>query len=276
MSLPYYKRYPRDFFEGTIGMSFEAKGAYGLVLDIIYMRDGELPDDARYVAGLLGCSVRMWNKIKNELVELGKLSCVDGVISNFRADYLCEERRTYRDKQAENRTRPNKNNTVKSPAIDIARDYTEPEPEEPTANAVVSPPPEKPKRKAAPRGASRKCRLPEGWAPSAANYAYASKHNLTREEINHEADQFRSDAIAKGKLFIDWHAAFGTWLGNTAKWKRERSAKATAGTHTAGKSGGGGLVAAGLRRVSEARGYGEPVSEGRGMGANYVIDREAS
>ncbi|MBC8717497.1 hypothetical protein [Ochrobactrum sp. Marseille-Q0166] len=42
------KPYPRDFIEGTIGMSFELKAAYRLVLDLIYMQGGNLPDDARY------------------------------------------------------------------------------------------------------------------------------------------------------------------------------------------------------------------------------------
>lgn len=41
--LPYYKAYPRDFIEGTVGMSFELKGAYRLVLDLIYLRSGNCP-----------------------------------------------------------------------------------------------------------------------------------------------------------------------------------------------------------------------------------------
>ena len=36
-------------------MTFELKGAYRLVLDLIYMQDGQLPDDARYIwAACLG------------------------------------------------------------------------------------------------------------------------------------------------------------------------------------------------------------------------------
>ena len=54
--LPYYKAYPRDFIEGTVGMSFELKAAYRLVLDLVYMQGGDLPDNSRYIAGLLGCS----------------------------------------------------------------------------------------------------------------------------------------------------------------------------------------------------------------------------
>jgi len=130
MSLPYYKRFPRDFLEGIIGLSFEEKGAYGIVLDLIYMRDGSLPDDPRYIAGQLGCSVRMWSKIKLSLVEKGKLSIHDGVISNFRANYLLEETKKYQDKQSENRTNGNKNKEIKKPPNNHSRDYKEPDKEE--------------------------------------------------------------------------------------------------------------------------------------------------
>jgi uncharacterized protein YdaU (DUF1376 family) len=278
MSLPYYKRFPRDFFEGTIGMSFEVKCAYGLVLDMIYMRDGQLPDDARYIAGMLGCSVRKWNSILSELVEAGKLQRENGIISNLRADYLVEERRTYRDKKAENRSRPNKNSDVEKRSRSSARVKPEPEPEVSNSDELDlgDTPPEQPKRKAAPRGAARKCQIPDNWAPNTVSYAYGSKRGLTPEEMNHEADQFRNDAVAKQKRFIDWQAAFRTWLGNSAKWKAERAARSNNRPNTAGQPRSGGLVAAGLRDIGQSRSHGEPVSEGRGMGAGYVIDREAS
>jgi len=71
--LPYYKAYPRDFIEGTIGMPFEIKCAYRVVLDIIYMQGGKLPDDARYISGVLGCSIRKWKSIRQSLLDLDKL-----------------------------------------------------------------------------------------------------------------------------------------------------------------------------------------------------------
>lgn len=79
--LPYYKAYPRDFIEGTIGMPGEIKCAYRLVLDLIYMQGGKLPDDARYVAGLLGYSVRKWNQIRSALIDAGKIAASDGGIT---------------------------------------------------------------------------------------------------------------------------------------------------------------------------------------------------
>lgn len=138
MSLPYYKRFPRSFFEGTIGMSFEVRAAYGLVLDMIYMSDGRLPDDPRYISGLLGCSVRKWNSIRSELIERGKLQCENGIISNFRADYLCEEQRKYQEKQSENRSKANKNSDLKSPPSPPKSDHKEEEEEKEIDKSISS------------------------------------------------------------------------------------------------------------------------------------------
>lgn len=113
--LPYYKAYPRDFIEGTIGWSFELKGAYRLILDLIYMQGGRLPDDAKYISGLLGCSQRKWGVLREQLIESGKITLSEGYLSNHRAIIELKTLRRFRDNQAINRSRPNKNNDLQSP-----------------------------------------------------------------------------------------------------------------------------------------------------------------
>jgi len=127
-ALPYYPRYPRDFFEGTAGMSLEEKGAYGLVLDLIYMMGARgLPDDPQYIAGQLGTSVRKWNSLRKSLIERGKLHSKDGIISNKRADKVKIKQRSYQDNQAENARGSNKNNTLVEPSrTDREEPKTEP------------------------------------------------------------------------------------------------------------------------------------------------------
>ena len=123
--LPYYKAYPRDFIEGTIGMPFELKATYRLLLDLIYMQGGRLPDDPRYISGLLGCSVRAWNKHRQGLLDMGKIALENGFISNFRADKELESLRTLQEKQAENARGPRKNNNLQKPR----QNHTDPEPD---------------------------------------------------------------------------------------------------------------------------------------------------
>lgn len=91
--LPYYKAYPRDFIEGTIGMPFEVKCAYRVVLDLIYMQGGDLPDDARYISGHLGCSIRKWKAIREALIARGEIRCDDRLIISRRLDAWAEQSR---------------------------------------------------------------------------------------------------------------------------------------------------------------------------------------
>jgi uncharacterized protein YdaU (DUF1376 family) len=142
--LPYYKAYPRDFIEGTIGMSFELKGAYRLVLDLIYMQNGRLPDDARYISGQLGCTVRAWNGYRAKLIELGKLKAEDGIISNFRANLELDNLREISRKNAENASLPRKNKDLWLAVAKRTFSHTEPDTEREYSDANASggePPP---------------------------------------------------------------------------------------------------------------------------------------
>lgn len=129
MGYPYYKRFPRDFFEGTIGMPFEVKAAYGLLIDLIFIRDGRLPDDARFIAGHLGLSVRKWNVIRQALVDAGKIRVDLGIISNLRADNLTIERRLSHDYIEINQPDVNENNNLQEPRAGARARASEPEPE---------------------------------------------------------------------------------------------------------------------------------------------------
>lgn len=113
---PWYKRYPSDFIAGALGLTLEEKGAYSIVLDLIYDRGRPIADDARYIAGVCGCSVRRWKAIRKRLIETGKIVAADGVISNSRAEKMLEKSQTTarklsetNRKNAQKRWRPPKN-----------------------------------------------------------------------------------------------------------------------------------------------------------------------
>jgi uncharacterized protein YdaU (DUF1376 family) len=86
MTLPWYRRFPDNFIAGTVGLTLEEKGAYSLVLDLMYVRGGPVPDEPRYIAGVCNCSVRKWNAIRQRLLDLGKIQVVDGYLTNHRAE----------------------------------------------------------------------------------------------------------------------------------------------------------------------------------------------
>lgn len=76
----WYKRYPRDFIVGTIGMTLEQKGAYGIIIDLIHDRGGSILDDPKYISRVLGCSLKKWRLIRENLIEAGKISIEEGRI----------------------------------------------------------------------------------------------------------------------------------------------------------------------------------------------------
>jgi uncharacterized protein YdaU (DUF1376 family) len=114
MTLPYYPRYTKNFLEATAGWPLELKGAYGVLLDLIYHHGGELPDDPHFIAGNLGCSVRKWNTLRSQLLEkqkiISRLSKDNlQIISNKRADKEAEKLRRYEEKQRQNGSKAHEN-----------------------------------------------------------------------------------------------------------------------------------------------------------------------
>lgn len=236
--LPYYKAYPRDFIEGTIGMRFELKGAYRLVLDLIYMQGGKLPDDARYISGLLGCSVRAWNSFRAELLTLGKIEITGEFLRNYRADKELESLAKLQDNQRQKRTGWRKNKDLQEPQFVP----TEPEPDtEVKEETIVSSKkpevatdqgeasqPEKPPNPPDPRKPQRRaCLLPPDWVPSDRNLADAQARNFTDEEIHEQAAAFRDYHLARGTAFKDWDAGWRTWLGNARSFGRTAATRNT-------------------------------------------------
>lgn len=295
----WYKMNPVDWNGGTDELTLEQEAAYLRICNAIYIAGGAVSNNAFVMAGLFRCNDRRAKRLLSELSDAGKITIEGGLIFNRRAmdelsarDRLSAERESagrrggvksgntrrnsLKDKETgeaiasskTNQNREDKSRVEDTPSNDgVARDGAPPPDPDPPAD-------DPPKQAGRVRGAARKTRIPHNWAPSPANYAFASQSGLSREEINHEADQFRNSAIASGRLYTDWNAAFRTWLGNTVKWRAERAARTSAAAKPGGQSRGGGLVAAGLRHIGEARGYGQPVPEGRGMGAGDEPDRD--
>jgi uncharacterized protein YdaU (DUF1376 family) len=82
----WYKRDPDAALVGMADLTLEECGAYNLILDLIYSREGNLKDDDRQISGWLRCHIRVWKRIRRRLMELGKLYVHAGCIHNRRAD----------------------------------------------------------------------------------------------------------------------------------------------------------------------------------------------
>lgn len=68
-----YLRYPDNFFAGTRTLSLEQRGAFNDLLDLYISRDGHLPDNDHHRARELAVDIRLWRRMKRELIEAGKM-----------------------------------------------------------------------------------------------------------------------------------------------------------------------------------------------------------
>jgi uncharacterized protein YdaU (DUF1376 family) len=240
--LPYYKRYPRDFIEGTIGMPFDLKGAYSMVLDLIYMQGGELPDDARYISGLLGCSSKQWTYFRKALIDRGKLEVRGDVLVNNRAHYECELTENLRRTQRDNRS---KRGAAASNNNDITVTTVQPKPNHTESDTDTDKKKNREGRKRPPE-----TELPPEWIPNERNVADAEARGFSQQEISDETDRFRDHHLARGNRMRNWDAAWRTWLGNARKFANGRVA---GGAASGGRGPGGSLASiAAWRRASGA------------------------
>jgi uncharacterized protein YdaU (DUF1376 family) len=85
--LKWYKRDPRAALVGMAGLTFEERGAYNTILDLLYCHDGALVDDSIELARLMNTDVRIWKRLRIRLLEARKIYLsTDGTIRNERTD----------------------------------------------------------------------------------------------------------------------------------------------------------------------------------------------
>ena len=85
-TLKWYKRDPRAALAGMRKLTLEERGAYNTILDLIYIHDGALEDDPRFICHELNTNIRGWSRIKARLLDMGKIYIHAGHIRNQRAD----------------------------------------------------------------------------------------------------------------------------------------------------------------------------------------------
>lgn len=98
-----------------------------------------------------------------------------------------------------------------------------------TDSAPSAPPPnpEEPRMAKGDRKAPAR-RMPDGWRPT-------EKHRAKAKALGFEADRIAEAFIdhhrAKGSVFADWDAAFGTWIRNEAKFRADRGERVGGPAH---------------------------------------------
>lgn len=267
----WYKYYPLDFQFGTQDLTLEQRGAYQAVLNLIYMHQGPVADNDRWIAGQLNISTRKWRSLKAALLSAGKLMVADGTIDNVRARTEIESalslRRKYAESGAKGARIMRENQAVASQNRDLPPagpedSESDSDPEIRSQNQSPEPP--------APRGR----RLSTDWQPTQGDQEFARSKGLQDAEITDIAARFRdywtAQPGARG-IRTDWSATWRNWIRREqdppARHRGTgRSGPASGKRHGApGDAGGGGALDA-TRRLLAQLGP-QPGSEPGGTGA---------
>ncbi len=84
--IPYFDFYPADFMNGVRGLSAQEVGVYTMILCRIYEESGPIEFHPVRLATYCGMRENAFSKIITRLVDLGKFSLVEGMLSNRRAE----------------------------------------------------------------------------------------------------------------------------------------------------------------------------------------------
>lgn len=88
----YVQWHVNDYIAGTMGMPLEIEGAYQRFLMRLYQRGKPLPDDDRFMSTAMSVSLRIWKRIKEALVTLGKIIVKAGCLTNGRFEQERQKR----------------------------------------------------------------------------------------------------------------------------------------------------------------------------------------
>jgi uncharacterized protein YdaU (DUF1376 family) len=210
MSARWYKRCGADFIHGTMMLTLEEKGAYSLCLDLIYDRGGPIPDDARWLSGVCGVSLRKWASIRERLLSLGKIAAENGHLTNSRAALelvsaelsarkLAEAGSKGGRKRAENQFDHNVISDLAQATLKLLDKRREDKKEPPNPLAG---------------GRRGKTVLPEDWAlPPIEDLppkARACAEQWTKDNYETRGEEFISFWRSRGRMMKDWRL---TWAG---------------------------------------------------------------
>lgn len=225
---PWFRFFPQDWLAGTSDLSAAERGVYITLLAVIYDRGGPIPRNDVSLGRRCGLPKAGFVRALESLIEAGKLTLNDGMISNERAEIELVERAKHsatQAKRAQSRWQKNKEkqqseNTAALPETCLSQSQSQSHNTkivDHTDRLVVASP-------SAPRKASRakpRTQIAEDAQPSEKDRAAAAEAGLSAEQFRTEWRRFRDHHRAKGSLMADWSAAWRTWLGNIAEFQRQ-------------------------------------------------------
>jgi uncharacterized protein YdaU (DUF1376 family) len=202
--MKWYKREPDAALIGMRPLTDEQYRAYSVILDLLYSRDGEIPDDPNFICSYLPWNRQRWLRVRAELLALNKIiEESPGKLTNFRvksevlsAQKVSEKFASYSQKKQEKQG-PSEHSRARTPTP-TPREIDSPKQENLSpAQSENSKMNSLPSRRAR---AKPRTSLPDDFNP------------VVKLEEASELEHFKDYVRANGKLYADWNAAWRNWL----------------------------------------------------------------
>lgn len=214
--MKFYKRDPDRALAGMAELTLKQRGAYNSLLDLLYSRDGNVPDDDARVSRMISCHWREWATIKAELIAIGKVWVEDGNLRARRVQETIKEASDFGQEQSRRASKKwakseniKENNEAVMPAGNA--NIATPTPTEVTSLRSVA---------AAPKRA-KGTRLPDDWSlPNEWGKWAQDDLGLDAKFIRQQTAVFRDYWIAKAganATKLDWQATWRNWMRKAAQ-----------------------------------------------------------
>ena len=192
--MKWYKRDPDAAISGMIGLTLEECGAYNIVIDLLYSRDGDLPADDHFFARALHCRPQVWRRVRDQLVAKGKLHYkTDGKLTANRVETELITARKLIDKMS-------------LMGVVSAEKRKENKEATPTACELQPHPQPQPDKKERKRDATH---LSAAFDP---NRDFARQKGWPEARIDQEIERFRNHAAQNDRKCKNWDAAWRNWV----------------------------------------------------------------
>lgn len=207
-SRPYYPKYPSDYLADTAHLSIKAHGVYNLLLDYLWLNNGELEFDYSKLASLLRLKRIQFGSIFD--TELAPYFIVkDNKLSHSR---VTKEIAKYLDKSEKNRNAARARwDADASPDAMQTHSERYPIPETITINHNKK---ENNKKKSSPKTPIEK---PFELTPEMVKYA----EDKGAGDVDDLREHFEIYHTQHGSKFSSWHAAWQNWVRNHLKFSSQ-------------------------------------------------------
>ena len=219
MSAPFMQLYVADYLGDTRHLTTEQHGAYLLLLMTMWRSEGRLPNDAKKLARITGCTASRWARISDDVLAFFEVDGDD--LTNKRLMLELEKASEKSIQRAVSGSKGGKAKALKTNKPSVAKatgllcHSSEPEPDtkEATAPFVAA--------TKSPRPAKR---CPDGWLPSTDDVEVGESKGLSPGDIVEELAKFKDHTF--GTARSDWSATFRNWLREAARRSRPRTPNA--------------------------------------------------